>query len=43
MGGQVSSDTIGLEAAISGNDIPEAIAYLQRLRADCTSDGYPAD
>jgi hypothetical protein len=43
VGGQVSSDTIGLEAAISGNDTPEAIAYLQRLRADCTADGYPAD
>lgn len=43
VGGQVSSDTIGLEAAISGNDTPEARAYLQRLRADCTSDGYPAD
>ncbi len=43
VGGQVSSDTIGLEAAISANDTPEAIAYLQRLRADCTSDGYPAD
>ena len=43
VGGQVSSDTIGLEGAISANDIPEAHAYLQRLRADCTSDGYPAD
>jgi hypothetical protein len=43
VGGQVSSDTIGLEGAISGNDIPEAHAYLQRLRADCTSDGYAAD
>jgi hypothetical protein len=42
VGGQVSSDTIGLEAAISDNDTPEAIAYLQRLRADCTLDGYPA-
>jgi hypothetical protein len=40
VGGQVSSDTIGLEAAISGNDIPEATAYIQRLRADCASDGY---
>jgi hypothetical protein len=40
VGGQVSSETIGLEAAISGNDIPEATAYIQRLRADCTSDGY---
>jgi len=43
VGGLVASDTIGLEAAISGNDIPEAIAYLQRLRADCTSDGYPPE
>ncbi len=43
VGGQVSSDTLGLEGAISGNDIPEAHAYLQRLRADCTSDGYPAE
>jgi hypothetical protein len=43
VGGQVSSDTIGLEGAISSNDIPEAHAYLQRLRADCTKDGYPAD
>jgi predicted negative regulator of RcsB-dependent stress response len=39
-GGQVSSETIGLEAAIGDNDIPEATAYIQRLRADCTSDGY---
>jgi hypothetical protein len=42
VGGQVSSDTIGLEAAISDNDRPEAVAYLQRLRADCTLDGFPA-
>jgi hypothetical protein len=42
VGGEVSSDTIGLEAATSDNDRPEAIAYLQRLRADCTLDGYRA-
>jgi hypothetical protein len=42
VGGQVSSDTIGLEVAINDYDIPEATAYIQRLRADCTSDGYPA-